>query len=330
MKVLVTGADGLLGGNLVRELLNRNYQVGAFVFEESQAKTIEGLPIERFSGNILDFEKVKNVVVNYDYVVHCAASTSMFPPRSEAVNKVNIDGTKNIIKACELNGVKRMIYVGTANSFGSGTTAQLGVETNAYEAGKYGLDYMDSKYKAQQVVLQAVAAKTIDAVVINPTFMIGPYDSRPSSGELILNLYRNKIPGYTHGGKNWVAVKDVAYGIANALTIGEKGECYILGNENLSYKEAFEKIAKTIGVNPPKYKISKKILLAYGSLNSFLGKIFKFNPCLTRELAILGSEVHFYSAEKARKKLNIPQTPIEIAVKECYDWFQQNNYLSKK
>ena len=331
MKVLVTGPDGVLGSNLVRELLNRNYKVSVLLLEGTKSPTLDGLPITSFYGNILKAESLDEAFQNQDAVIHCAAATNVYPARNEFVSKVNIEGSKNIADACLKHNVKRLVYVGTANSFSFGTTKERpGVEDTSYVSIKYGLDYMDSKRYAQEVILEAVEKQGLPAVIVNPTFMIGPYDSKPSSGQMILALHQGKVPGYTSGGKNYVAVKDVAVAISNAIEKGRVGECYILGNENLTYKEAFNKLANAIGARPPKRKLGNTVVKSYGVINSALAKIFKFNPAVTKELAIISCDHHYYSAEKARKELDLPQTPIETAVKECFEWFKENNYLSKK
>ena len=108
-----------------------------------------------------------------------------------------------------------------------------------YNGFKYGLSYMDSKFEAQQLVLNA-ASKGLDAHIINPTFMLGPYDSKPSSGHLIIALFKNKLPIYLPGSRSYVAVKDASIAIVNSISMGESGECYILANDNLSYKEFFQ------------------------------------------------------------------------------------------
>jgi len=330
MKVLVTGPDGVLGSNLLRELLSQGYDVTAMTEDGKKSPTIDDLPINKIGGNLLNEAEIIKATEGMDVVIHCAASTNMFPGRSEIVNKVNIGGTENIIKGCKVNGVKRLIYCGTANSFASGDMDNLGSEKNDYAAWHYKLDYMDSKYKAQLVVLKAVAEDDLDAVVVNPTFMIGPYDSRPSSGAMVIGVARGTVPGYTYGGKNFVAVKDVAVAITNAISKGVKGECYILGNENMTYKAAFDKIANTIGVKPPTRKLSSRVVKFIGRMNSFMATVFRYYPQLTKELAILSTEEHYYSPQKARDVLGLPSTPLEIAFKECYDWFIENDYLEKK
>lgn len=331
MEILVTGPDGVLGSNLVRELISRDYKVSVFLEPGKDPITLKGLPVKLYFGNILDIEALDAAFLGKDIVFHCAASTSFFPARNEMVNRVNIDGVQNVIDLSLKHSIKRLICVGTANSFGNGTTIhKLGTEEDPYKPLKHGIDYNESKYKAQQLVLAAVKNQQLPAIMVNPTYMIGPYDSRPSSGAMIIALYNKKVPGYSQGGKNFTAVKDVATAMANAITMGRIGESYILGNENLAYKEAFEKIATTIGVKAPTLKISNRIMVIYGTLNSFFAKKFGYYPGVTKELAIVSCEKHFYSVEKARKELLLPQTPTEVAIQECFDWFIENDYLTKK
>lgn len=330
MKILVTGPDGVLGSNLVRELISREYEVSVLLEDGKASPTLDGLNIIRFSGNILNPDDLDSAIQGKDVVIHGAASTAVFPARSEIINKVNIDGTKNVIDAALKHKVQRFIYVGTANSFGFGSVENPGKEGNPYLSAKYGLDYMDSKRKGQEIVLDAVKNSGLPGMVVNPTFMIGPYDSRPSSGAMVLAVYQGKIPGYTTGGKNYVAVKDAATAIANAITMGKIGECYILGNVNLTYQEAFNLMADAIGVKPPKRKLSTFMVTTYGRLNSFFAKLFGYYPSVTKELSIISCETHYYSPEKARREIGLPQTPLHIAVKECFDWLKENGYLDKK
>ncbi len=328
MRVLVTGPDGVLGSNLVRELVQRHYDVSVFLLKETKAQTLEGLPITRFYGNILNPFDLDIAFENQDIVIHCAAATHVFPARNEMVIRVNLEGTKNVIELSIKHKIQRLIYVGTANSFGFGESLnQLGQEYTPYKSSKYGLDYMDSKKRAQELILEAVEHKELPALVVNPTFMLGPYDSKPSSGYMILALHKGKVPGYTLGGKNYIAVKDVAVAIANSITMGKIGECYILGNENLSYQEAFTKISNAIGAKPPQRKLRSFMVIAYGRINSFFAKLFRYYPSVTKELAVISCDNHFYSAEKARKELKLPQTPIEVAAKECFEWFVKNGYI---
>lgn len=328
MKIFVTGADGLLGSNLVRELLSRGHAVRAFVQPGRQQKTLEGLSIERFEGNLLNEQEVTAGAAGCDAIIHCAASTAVWPVRSEIINKVNIDGTKNIIQAVYKNNIQRLVYVGTANSFGFGTKETPGIEGNPYKSATYGLDYMDSKYKAMLVVLEEVQKNSLPAIVVNPTFMFGPYDSTPSSGAMIAALYKGKVPGYTTGGRNYLCAKDAAVAIANALTQGRIGECYILGNQNLSYKEIFTTIASTIGVKAPSLAIPSVFAKLYGRIGSLMGNLTGKAPAISYPLARISGDEHYYNPGKARKELGLPQTPVETGIKESFEWLKENGYLN--
>lgn len=327
-RVLVTGADGLLGSNLVRELLNRNYTVRAFLLPGTTSTTLDDLPIERFEGNILQAQDLSKAMEGCDYLVHAAANTNIWPDRSEIVRKVNIQGTKNVAEAALYAGIKRMVYIGTANSFGFGSKDNPGDETRPYESDIYGLDYQDSKYQAQQFLLEQVRIKRLPALIINPTFMLGPYDSKPSAGAMILALYNRKVPAFAPGGKNYVYVKDVVVAIANALDgKGKVGECYIAGHENLNFKEAFTRIATLVGVKPPSISMPAGILKLYGRLGSLMGSITGKAPTVSYPMTKISCDEHYFSAAKAVRELDMPQTGLDVAVREAFGWFEENGYL---
>ena len=330
MNILVTGADGLLGNNLIRELLHRGHSIRAFLQPERKQVTLNELNIEKYFGNLLNQEEILQASKECDAIIHCAANTSVWPTRSESINKVNIEGTYNIIRAVYTNKIKRLIYVGTANSFGFGTKEKPGVEGNPYKSEMYGLDYMDSKYKAQQLILKEVRENRLPALIVNPTFMFGPYDSTPSSGAMILAINNGKVPGYTRGGRNYICAKDAAVGIANALTMGRIGECYILGNQNYSYKEIFSKIAKAVGVAPPKLFIPSVFAKLFGYAGSILGSITGKRPAISYALARISCDEHYYSAKKSVRELGLPQTPIESGIRDCIHWLNENGYLEQK
>lgn len=327
MKVLVTGANGLLGSNLVRQLLKNGHEVIAFVLKNSDLSTIKGLQLKIVEGNILNIEDLREASTQVDAIFHLAASTALWPERDELINKINIDGTKNVIEVAKEINVKRLIYVGTANSFSFGSKDNPGIENTEYLAHVYGFNYMDSKYEAQKLALEA-HKNGLPVIVVNPTFMLGKYDSGPSSGAMIVAIYNKKVPGYAPGGKNYICVKDAAVGIANALTMGNLGECYIIGNENLSYKEAFQKIGKIVQVSPPNITIPKWFLMLFGKFNSLWSKLTGNKPTVSYGLAKISCDEHYFSAEKAVRELKLPQSPIEEGIEECFQWLKANNYLN--
>ncbi len=330
MKVLVTGGEGLLGNNLIRELLDRSFEVGVLLQKkEMPTLGLDGLPLHRFYGNILDEESVRNAIKGFDVVIHLAASTQVNPPKDKKITEINVLGTKHVVQACLDFHLKRLIHVGTANSFAPGTLEQPGTEENEYTGQSYGLDYFDSKYSAQQLVLESVKNHSLNAIVVNPTFMIGPFDTKPSSGTLLLSLYKKQIPFCTPGSKTYIAVKDACIAICNSIEMGRSGQCYILGNEHYTYQGFFQLVSSSLGFSTPQLILPAILIRSYGHFNTFLSKITRKTPVLSKEMARLACENHCYSGEKARKDLKMPHTPLSVAIKDCFQWFEENGYTSK-
>lgn len=328
MKIFITGADGILGNNLVRMLLEKDHEIKVFIETGRKAPYLEEVPVKKCHGSILNYPELKEAMDGSDIVIHAAAKTDTHPPRHESYWKVNVEGTRKIIDAVKETGAKRLIHIGTANSFGPGDEKDPGDETREYTAGKYHLDYMCSKRAAQEEVLKAVREEELDAVIVNPTFMIGPYDSKPSSGTMILAVNKGKIPGYPSGGRNFVYVGDVAAAIVAAIEKGRRGECYIVGNENLSYREAFGKMAGALGVKPPKMKMPGWLTLAYGRMMTVMGTVLPFTPPVNYPMALISTEKHYYSNEKAKRELGLQPTPVSEALEEAVNWFRKNEYIN--
>lgn len=325
-KIFITGADGLLGSNTVRELLARNYQLKALIQKGSKSKTLLGLDIEFVEGDLLDKEGLIEHIKGCEAVIHIAALTNVWPIRHEIYYKVNVEGTQNMIEAALANNIQRFIHVSSASAFGFGPKNNPGNETTVTMAKAFGLDYVDSKLDAQDVVLDAVKNKNLPALIVNPTFMIGPYDSKPSSGAMILAVAKRELKMITSGGKNWVYVKDVANGICNALNKGRIGEMYILGNENLSYKEATGIIADVAGVKPPSLKVPSFLVKFAGRIGSLMGKLTGKAPKISYPVAKISLIDQYYDPSKARKELELPETPIRTAVEDSMKWFKENGY----
>ena len=328
MKVFLTGTSGLLGSNVLIELQKRNYEVRAlFRNEEDAYKHREVKDIELFMGDITDAEAMRQGVAGCDIIIHAAADTGLWPSRSREYEQTNVQGTVNLIEAGKEAKVQRMISVSTANALGFGTKAQPGDETTLPRFAEYGLGYMETKHLAQEMLLREVRENGFPGLVVNPTFMIGPHDHKPSSGRMVLAVYEGNVPGYPVGGKNYVYVGDAATAIVNAIEQGRIGECYILGNENLSYQEAFTKIAKVVGVKPPRFSIPPALTKAFGMIGSAYGTLSGTAPKVSYKMAQVSCDGHYFTAAKAVRELNLPQTPIDAAIKECFDWFRDNGYL---
>lgn len=327
-KVLVTGADGFLGSNLIRALLNRGYEPRALIYNGNSAKTLSGLDIELVKGDVLSVETIKQAADSCQGIIHAAAATEIFPPKSEAVRNVNITGTRNIADIAKEQKTKKLVYVGSASSFGPGPKHAPGDETKDYYGSVYNLDYFDSKRMAQEIVLDETRKGLLPAVVVNPTFMFGPFDVKPGSGEIVIKIHNRSTLPRTAGGRNCVSVKDVSVGIVNALEFGRIGESYILGHENLTYTELFEKIAAVLKKRVPKLYLPKFVAKTIGFVNENCHAMIRKKPRANFTFAKIATAEHYYSSAKAVREINLPQTPIETPIGEAFDWFKINGYLS--
>ncbi len=325
MKIFITGANGFLASNIIRELISRDHEVVAFIKTGEDVSTLHDLNITMKYGNILDYGSILEAIGDCDVMIHTAADTSVHNNKSRVQYRVNVEGTINVMNAALEKKLKRVLFIGTANSFGFGTKENPGDETAPFSCSSYKMNYINTKYEAQLKVLELIRTSGLPAVILNPTFMLGPYCGKQGSGQMLLSVKDRKLPGYAKGGRNFVHVKDVAVAVANALTMGNIGESYILGNENLNYKEIFSIMASAAGVTPPRFLIPKYISAAFGLILSVLAAVFRFTPALTYRMAILSGDGNYYTARKAVAELNMPQTPIDIAVKEAYEWLSLLN-----
>lgn len=326
MKALVTGANGFLASNVVRELNRRGYSVRAMVRSTADLRSLPGTDYELYYGNITNTIHTLEASKDCDVVIHIAADTSQYYTNVESYRQVNVEGTLNMLEASVKNNVKRFIFVSTANTFGHGTKSNPGNERMPAKYPFTSSGYALSKMEAQKLVLDYADSRKLDAVVVNPTFMIGPFDSKPSSGKIITMVYNRKYVPVPPGGKNFIHVADVAAGICNAIEKGKSGSCYLLANENLSYSEFYAKLAKVAGKSFSQIKLPSPILYAIALMAKLAAKFglkSDLNPVNARILCV----ENYYSSAKAVSELMLPQTSVDNAIAEALEWFRKNGYI---
>jgi len=322
MNVMVTGATGLLGANVVRELESRGHEVRVLVRPSSDLRALEGTHAERLPGHILDRGSLNRAMNGCQAVVHAAAQTGQWPSGYEHYEQVNVHGTRSVMEACRRNGIRRIVHVSTANAFGPGTREHPATELSEFRGFRTGSGYMISKYVAQQNLLMDVEKNRLPVVIVNPTFMIGAFDVKPSSGRIILMGLRKHWQFYPPGGKNFVHVRDAATAICNALERGNTGECYLLAGENLTYREFFGKLNRIAGNRPAQWEIPGSVLQAAGMIGSLVEKTTGRPAPLNLVNSRLLSTGFYYSGKKAVRELGMPQTPVDTAISDTLEWFR--------
>lgn len=328
MKVLVTGANGLLGANLVRTLVQSGVEVKAFVRHSANLKSLLDVPCQICRGDISSYEDVQKALQDCDSVVHAAASTSVVPLDFSVFERINVDSTKVIVQAVLNQGNKRLVHVSTASAFGPGSKENPGTERTPFALGEFRSGYVDSKVMAQKHVLKSVSTHGLNAIVVNPTFMIGPHDIKPSSGKIILQGLSRGIQWCPKGGKNFVHVRDVAGAIARALHSVKIGECYLITGENLSYKEFFSKLNSIAGRDRVQVVIPRTVFRSAGTVVDLWNKITGEKKPFTKNNAEILTLENYYSGEKAIAEFKIKPTTVADAISDALEWFRKESYIS--
>jgi len=321
MRVLVTGANGLLATNTIIELLDQGFLVKGMIRNKNKFALLNHKNLELVTGDITVKNDVEKAVKDCDIVIHAAANTNQNLLKLADYKLVNVDGTQKIINSCIDHGVKKIIFVSTANTFGFGSQQEPGNESTKIKKPFSESYYALSKLHAENIILKA--SKKIDVVIVNPTFMLGAYDAKPSSGRLILMGLNKYFVFYPPGGKNFIHVNDAAKGIVNAIEKGKNGEAYLLANENMSYKEFFKKVNSITKNKPILIKLPKIFLLFLGNIGSVIRMIGIKTDLSKTNMKILCVE-NFYSNKKAKEVLDLSCKPIELAIEDAIKWFKVN------
>lgn len=325
-KVLVTGASGFLGSNLIRELYRQGFDVKIIVRQNANLNGIADVPCEVFYGNIDNQWDVRQAISGCNIVIHAACITDQWAVSFDDYERVNYMATKYIADACIEQKISKFIYVSTANTMGPGTKHLPGTELSGFTLFNANSGYINSKYLAQQYVLEQVEARALPGIVINPTFMIGPNDIKPSSGKLLLYGLRKRILFYPPGGKNFVYIQDVCRGIINAISKGRIGDCYLLAGHNLTYREFFGMVSKVSMAKAFMIKIPAFILKLAGQLGSVSERVTGKPSRLNRTAAHLICLENYYSGKKSERELQLEYTSMQHAVENAFNWFKDNNY----
>ncbi len=328
MQVLVLGATGFLGSNLVRALLDQGEEVRALLRPGNPGLTLKGLSLERLYGDLRDAESLARACDGIRIVYHTAGyyPTATIPVEM-AVHHALAE-TRNVLKAVKQAGVQRLIFTSTLTTIGfPKEPGTLATEACPFATRFSANPYLMSKAAMEEVMLGA-AKDGVPVVVVNPTACYGPYDSRPTSGAQIVMIAKRLMPAYVQAPVNAIDVRDVADGMIRAATRGRIGERYILGNWNTTQKELGELMARVAGVGAPKIPVPFSVA-RYGSK---VGD-WAFRTLLRRPAPVPGFFVEMlqhmqqYDCSKAIRELDYPRHPVESAIRDALVWFRSTGYL---
>lgn len=322
MRVLVTGATGLVGGAVVQELLARGLAVRALVRPTSELTNLGGATagrIELAQGDVLDRASVERALAGCDAVVHSAGIATMGRESRARLFAVNAGGVEVVLGAALAAGVERAVLTSSAAVLGGSHVPRVADEDTTSSADTLGLDYFVSKLRGEEVGLD-LASRGLPLVVVRPAYVLGPGDLYGSSASTVLALARGTVPAFVQGGASFCDVRDVARGHVEALLRGRPGETYLLGGQNLTMDEAIGRICRLAGVAPP-LRLPYAVAAAATRAMELMGRLGGPRPAVSRELLEASRLYTFVTSARAQRELGYSIRPFEDSVRDTLRWY---------
>lgn len=315
-KTLVTGATGFLGSHLARALGERGDELKLLLRRDSRAEHLADIEFERVVGDVTDRRSVKRAMRDVSRVFNCAGTTSLRAGDAERVFAVNLEGARNVMRAALEADVERLVHTSSVAAIGPAPEGKVADEQQPFTAGWLGIPYMNSKHEAEVESLR-LAARGLDVVSVNPTFVLGPEaPSRGTSMALVRRFLLRQIPVYTDGALNIVDVRDVAAGHLLADERGESGERYILGGRNFTMQRLFADLARISGVEPPTLRVGRGLAVRGAELAATVGLPLHVSVDEVRS----GSLRWTFKNTKARRELGFRPRPHEETLEDAVAW----------
>lgn len=325
MKVLVTGASGFVGSHVAQKLVEAGHEVRVLRRAISPTRLLEGLPLETEIGDVTDPASLDQAVRGCEAVFHVAGLVAFWRGNNEALYKVNVEGTRNIVSACLQNRVRRLIHTSSVAAIGFPPNGQPGDETLPYNWGFLRIPYCDTKKMAEEEVRKGIA-QGLDAVILNPAVVFGAGDLHFHGSAMVLQMAKGRIRRWMDGGCSTCDVEDVAAAHLAALEKGRSGERYILAGENLCWKNLFARIAAVVGSKPPQKKIPLPLLRLYAASLDLKSRFTGRRPAVSPEAIRISAVPAYYSSQKAVRELGYRMRPLDESLRMTYDWYRQNGF----
>jgi dihydroflavonol-4-reductase len=324
MTVLVTGASGHVGANLVRELIKEKRTVRALIRDDSRG--VEGLDIETVKGNILDYKSLFHAVKGNEVVFHLAASISIVGDKSGQVRLTNVEGTRNVVQACLEAGVCRLVHFSSIHAY-SPFPLDQSVDENSSAADARSPAYDRTKAEGNKIVFEGVK-KGLDAVIVAPTGIIGPNDFKLSRmGAVLVKIYNRKLFGLIDGGYNWVDVRDVVHGALLAEKKALSGSQYILSGEWVSIPKLAQLIQESFGVPAPRFVSPMWLARLAAPFSEYYSILRKKEPHFTPEALVTLRSHKLICRKKAEEELGYRPRPLKESIEDTLRWYEKMGML---
>jgi len=319
---LVTGGTGFIGAHVVRALLARGREVRCLVRPGTTRDNLVGLPVEIVAGDLNDAPSLARACAGADIVYHVAADYRLYARDPREIYRVNVEGTKSLLRAAGEAGVTRFVHTSSVGALGLTKDGSPADETTPVTLEQVVGHYKRSKFLAEREA-EAAAAAGLPVVIVNPSTPIGEYDIKPTpTGQVIVDFLARRMPAYVRTGLNLVDAKDVAEGHLLAAERGRVGEKYILGHRNMTLKEMLDLLAEITGLTAPRLRVPHALPMLVGAIDTTLARLTGRVPRVPLEAVRMSRKTMFFDASKAVRELGLPQTDVADALRRAVDWFR--------
>lgn len=326
MTVLVTGAAGHLGGNLVRALLSRGYPVRALVHRDVRA--IDGLDVAVMRGDVRDPTSLRQACQGIDQVYHTAGYVSIQEDDWSLLQEINVLGVRNVVQACLESDVKRLVHVSSIHALDTDLVQGVVNESCPLVRSAARSQYGHSKAAGEHEV-RAGITQGLDAVIVRPTAILGPCDYRLShQGQMVLLLAQGKLPALVNAGFDWVDARDVSEAMIQAGTAADPSSDYNLSGRWASATEVAQLVSSVTGVRVPRLICPMSLAYLVVSFYTMLSQLVGVRPLFTSVAldALTGSRQ--VGHERAARELGYHPRPLCKTIEDSLHWFVENGYLS--
>jgi dihydroflavonol-4-reductase len=319
---LVTGGNGFVGCYVVRALVQRGDHVRVLVRTGADVRALEGVDCELVIGDLRDPDAVSAAASGCDEIYNVAADYRLWVLDEAPMYATNVQGTQNVLAAARRHNVGRVVHTSTVGALGVPKGGQ-GTEDTPVALDDMVGPYKRSKFLAEQAALDA-AREGLPVVIVNPSTPIGALDYKPTpTGRVIVDFLNHRMPAYLDTGLNLVDVADCARGHLLAAERGKIGEKYILGGENVTLAQLFERLAALSGIPAPRVRIPYNIALGFAiGADLVARKLTRRPPRASLTEVRMARKKMFFDSAKARAELGYEPTPVDKGLARAIEFFR--------
>jgi nucleoside-diphosphate-sugar epimerase len=326
--LLVTGANGHLGANLIRRLLADGDTVRVLLRPKSDNSSVDGLAVERVFGDLRDRASLLAATQGCAGVYHCAARISTIGGSEQEIFDTNVLGTRNVLQAAAQNGVARVVVSGSLSAVGHRREAPTD-ETVPFNPFEDHLPYGFSKAAAEHECLKA-AADGLDVVIATSCAILGPNDFKPSRmGQLLIDYSRRRLRAYVPGGFEFVSTRDIVEGHLLAMRKGRRGHKYIFSTEFMTMDALMRLYTEVTGQPMPPLRLPPKLMMGLAHISELTQRFSGRRQLLTRAAVRLLDRAQRVDCSKARRELGYRSGSIAQAVHDAYECFVTRGVIER-